>query len=452
MFRRNDPRLRRTLNQISQNLESANESAQAGLFDFNQHFIQPCVAGIGECLTSCVKPCFGTREEQLRRQRRRTRGRAELSFDFYDDWDADEDGGILGWGNNDELDRLLAGSGAASAAQSKRIERQQPGRQRAMSYGTRRDQRGRRKSAVQPHDGGPDPTIIPHSSVLGFLERLPWKIGGKGLRYKPSAADLTDHPGGYRQEGEEAEPLMESQDGDAGTIEGRKKRGHNRDRSYTATSGHTTDSLSSRGDIFPSEDELDDAQPLDDDFAMALQRRVTNLGSDEASSGKTRGGKRPSGSRMSTRSVSSKSIGEGLHKVTSGGGLSEEAIEEVPTLTDLKQQEERVRLEEEAEVERKREAAQRLATKRGLSTDEHAVDDLKAESTAESTTSEIVPPPDVQSPDPLSGSESFPSFDAQAQPTSPPFSEPVSPSPHTSEIQSTGFVPAQLPRFSQQPD
>ncbi len=198
-----------------------------------------------------------------------------------------------------------------------------------MSYGTRRDKHGRRKSAGQPHDGGPDPTIIPQSSVLGFLERLPWKIGGKGLRYKPSAADLRDHPGGYRaEEGEEAEPLMEDHEEHEVAIKASKK--HKRNRSNTATSGHTSDSLSSRGDIFPSEDELDDAQPLDEEFAAILERRNTNMGSDEASSGKPRGGKGLSASRASTRTASSKSTREELRKIMSSGALSDQAIEEVP--------------------------------------------------------------------------------------------------------------------------
>lgn len=47
-----------------------------------------------------------------------------------------------------------------------------------------------------------------------------------------------------------------------------------------------------------------------------------------------------------------------------------EAIEEIPTLSDLKQEEERVRIEEEAEVERKRYDAQQLALKRGLAPDQ----------------------------------------------------------------------------------
>src|SRR5438034_6215062 len=131
------------------------------------------------------------------------------SFDFYDDWDDENDtsGGILGWGN-DELDRLLAGSNVYGGA----VGESQPGRQRTMSYGARRGDRisgARRKSAVPPHDGGPDPTIIPNTSAFGFLGRLPWKIGGKGLRYKPSAADLQEHPGAHRAAVEEHEPLVE---------------------------------------------------------------------------------------------------------------------------------------------------------------------------------------------------------------------------------------------------
>jgi hypothetical protein len=42
---------------------------------------------------------------------------------------------------------------------------------------------------------------------------------------------------------------------------------------------------------------------------------------------------------------------------------------EAPTLVDLHQEEERLRIEEDAEVERKRQAAARLAFERGLQTE-----------------------------------------------------------------------------------
>ena len=373
MYRRNDPRFTRTLQNVVHNIESANESAQANLFTFAHDYINPCVSSIGNCFQSCFAPCFPSREDRLRRNRGRSRGRAELSFDFYDDWEDDENDGLLGWGN-DELDRLLAGSRSYGGAT-------QPSHQRTMSYGTRRDRdgrfpSGRRKSAVQPHDGGPDPTIIPSSSYFGFLGRLPWKIGGKGLRYKPSAADLTEHPGASRRARLEEQPLIEDSGEDE--VRGERRKGHRRNRSHTTGSGHTTDSLSSRGDIFPSEDE-DDAVPLDDEFATVLERRTTGLGADDTNSGKTRSGKRSTGSRMSARTASSRSTHESGRK--SGGNSqvkrSESVIEAVPTLSDLKHEEERVQQEEEAEVERKRREARQLAAKRGLSVERSIVSDPK---------------------------------------------------------------------------
>ncbi|KAF1815893.1 hypothetical protein P152DRAFT_200942 [Eremomyces bilateralis CBS 781.70] len=379
MFR-NDPRLRRTLNQLSQNLEAANETAQVGLYSFSQTYIDPCVSSVTQCLTSCVGTCFPSRDEKLRqdRARRRTRGRgrAELNFDFYDDWDEEggEDSGILAWGN-DELDRLLSGSGSRNA---------QPGREQVMSYGTRRDrlvsgERGRRKSGGQPHDVGVDPTIIPNSNYFGFLGRLPWKIGGKGLKYRPSAADLQDHPGQRRaglEWDESHQPLIEDSEEEAwasvshpdgrGKAKGNMKR-HTRNRSSTTASGQTEDSLSSRGDIFPSEDELDDAVPLDDEFAMVLETRP--VGSEEALSGKT-DSKRPSRSRVSTRSVSSKSIrhdGEQRIKdAKSRVSILEDEDVDAPMLDDLKDEDLRLERQEEEDISRKRRAAHRLAMERGL--------------------------------------------------------------------------------------
>ena len=297
-----------------------------------------------------------------------SRGRAELSFDFYDDWDDNEEGGagqglLGGWGN-DELDRLLAGSGAHEG------QADQPGRHRAMSYGSR----GRRRAL--PKDGAADPTVVPSSSIFGFLERLPWKIAGRGVRYKPSAADLQENPGqGRRTMLGEGELLIdESEEGAEEVGLGRARR----KRSGTATSNSTTNSLSSRGDLFPSEDE-DDAVPLDDEFAMVLERRTTGPTSDDHSSGKKKQGRRPAASRTSTKTASSRDTkNSGKTKSSLSSGKVSDVVEatelQAPSMTDLKQEEERVRMEEEAEVERKRQAAQRLALKRGLSSHE---DDIK---------------------------------------------------------------------------
>lgn len=228
---------------------------------------------------------------------------------------------------------------------------------------------------------------------------------GKVLRYRPSAADLQEHPGT-----KQARPAAaEGAEGGGGLL-----RPHRRIRSDTTASGHTTDSLSSRGDIFPSSDEeLADAIPLDDEFAMVLERRHTSASGGgwagtetESSSGKTgRKVKRPSaGSRTSTRrtlesggtrsssgrkSWSSRrnSEDEGQRQrlmveegedddhrrgitppltemVVAGEG---EVGEEAPTLSELKLEEARLEREEEAEVALRRRDAQKLARERGLS-------------------------------------------------------------------------------------
>ncbi|KAI4223428.1 MAG: hypothetical protein L6R40_008505 [Gallowayella cf. fulva] len=373
-MRHNDPRIRQTLNQITQSVDSAQYSTRASLFAFHQTYLAPCLSGISICLEASCAPCYtcitnaaaSTTPADAARRRRtgRRRGREELSFDFYDDWEAQEE---EGWGN-DELDRLLAGNDLAA-------DGQQPGRRGGMTYG---GIGSRRKTGAGMKDrGAEEANIVPSSSMFGFLERLPWKIGGKGRRYRPSAADLQDVGEGQksktaalkkaRASGED-EPLMEeSESGE----EGRKGRGHGRKRSGTVASRETTNSLSSRGDLFPSEDE-DDAVPLDDEFAMALARRNTQgTLSDENSSRKKPGDSRAA----STKTRSSKSSRS--TRATTGRRQSDAQAEvaEVPSMTDLKEEEERLRLEEEADIEREREAARKLAADRGLLDP----DDLQAE-------------------------------------------------------------------------
>ena len=309
--------------------------------------------------------------------------RPELSFDFYDYWDFDDEGGegsglLGGWGN-DELDQLLAGS-----ARGREREDGQPSRQRRMSYGASRG--GLKRKTALP-SGKDDPTVVPGSSMFGFLERLPWKIGGRGMRYRPSAADLQDNPGGRKWReggheeddggdgGEEREALLEESEGENKIAATRK--GHVRNRSDTATSRSTLNSLSSRGDLFPSEDE-DDAVPLDAEFAMVLERRNT---SDEASSGKTRG-KRPAASRTSTKTESSKEPPRSPGKRKRGASVGSVTVRELdeepelPSIEALREEEDAVRREEEAEVERKREAAERLAEERGLLREERDLDGI----------------------------------------------------------------------------
>ena len=286
-----------------------------------------------------------------------SRGRAELNFDFYDDWEDDENDGLLDWGD-DEHDALLS-SGPSGPTDV------QPGRQRAMSYGTRRDTKSRRKSGIL--DTETEATGVPASSYFGLFGKLTGKIGGhKVLRYKPSAANLQEHPGeGRKSKAPENDPLLEESEG-----EGRRKTRHGRSRSGTAGSGTTSDSLSSRGDLFPSEDE-DDAMELDDEFAMVLERRTTNSGLEDESSSKGKSRKRPkAGSRKSTGTLSSKSSkSKRLSRAESSKSPTREIespIKIIPSLTELKQEEEQARLSEEAEVARRREAAEKLATERGL--------------------------------------------------------------------------------------
>ncbi|KAH8596946.1 hypothetical protein B0O99DRAFT_509302 [Bisporella sp. PMI_857] len=394
-----DPRFRQTWNQFSQNAESATETAAAGIWTFQHKYINPCFGSIASGLEQCTGHCFPDREERARRarERGRTRGRAELSFDFYDDWDEDdglESRGLLGGWGNDELDRLLAGSGSHSGPSD--AIGQAPRRKRGMSYGTR----GRKKTLE------PDPTVIPSTSALGFLGRLPFKLGGT-LRYKPSAADLQDHPGqihtGFPDE--EGEALLQGEDDESPPT-----KGHTRSRSDTASSGETTDSFRSRGDLFPSDGE-DDAVPLDDEFAMALERRMTNAGLDDHSSGKTKSskGKRPMGSK----NVSSRNVSRGTQSTHSRPSIGERragsgtSLPHVPdsaspntiktlSLTDLQHEEERIRLEEDAEVERKREAALRLAKERGLSASE-APHEAVRETKVDSLGIENIPTPRTQS-------------------------------------------------------
>lgn len=128
-------------------------------------------------------------------------------------------------------------------------------------------------------------------------------------------------------------------------------------------------------------DEEDDAVPLDDEFAsVMLARRSTNQGIlEDQGSGKTRtpSGKRPGASRRSTRTPSSKSIrspGMQSQRSASQRSLAPPASPtptrergELPTMLDLKRQEEEIAREEELEIKQKREAAHRLAVQRGLS-------------------------------------------------------------------------------------
>ncbi|KAF2630799.1 hypothetical protein BU25DRAFT_334618, partial [Macroventuria anomochaeta] len=461
MYRRGDPRWNRTIQHISENIEHANETAAENIYGFTQRYVNPCFASITNCCNAAIAPCFPSSNDR-RRSRARSRGRAELSFDFYDDWEEDENDGLLGWGN-DNLERFLGTASNYGATQ-------QPGRQRAMSYGQRaRDPRfdaARRKSTAQAREGQ-DPTIIPSSSYFGFLGRLPFKLGGKGLRYKPSAADLTEHPGALRRSIEEEQPLIEDSDED---LEGSDYKPHRRARSNTHTSGHTTDSFSSRGDIFPSEDELDDAVPLDDEFTIALERRTTGQWEDSGKSNNSGSGKNTrSNSKRPSRSASSRTVSSGRRSDEERGQRKASAmIEEVdvPTLDELSLEEERLRLDEEAELERKRAQAQQLAIKRGLAPSDSSTArtrsrsrNSKASEEAQMSTVQDTVSPLLRSPasENLKTPEDIVSLPSFGEPTSGLDEHvrleeqlpPESPRPTTAVRRRSDeeFVPARLPHF-----
>lgn len=433
-----DPRIRQTWNNISHNAETATESAAAGIWDFTHHYINPCLGSVSQSFEQCTSSCFPDREERARRlrERGRSRGRAEYSFDFYDDWEEEEansGSGLLGWGN-DELDRLLAGSGSSGGKVNS-----QPGKRKGMSYGTGRGG-ARRKRTI---DGGTDPTIIPSTSALGFLQRLPFKIGGT-LRYKPSAADMKDHPGMRREEagvGEEGEPLVDDENRSEGDLDDEIVSGHRRKRSSTTGSGDTSDSFRSRGDLFASDGE-DDAVPISDEFAMVLERRGTGLSIDDRSSGKTRSskGKRVSLSRPLSRTVSrtTQNSDHSRPRLTTRSSSTSaiqsisspaEFILDMPSLTDLQGEEESLRREEDAEVERKREAAIRLAQKRGLSVSKDA---------SPAVAEENLQNDDETSSRPISETEIVTDKDSSEI-----TGDEASPEPSSEE----GFVPARLPKF-----
>ncbi|KAL8975149.1 MAG: hypothetical protein Q9197_000606 [Variospora fuerteventurae] len=353
-MRRTDPRIRQTLNQISQTVDTAQYTTRASLFTFHQNYLSPCLAHLSTCLEASCAPCYtcvtnaasssAHPSDAAARRRRggRRRGREELSFDFYDDWAAEEE---EGWGN-DELDRLLAGNETFAAGDG------QPGRRKGMSYNY-----GGIASRRKGGEEDADANMVPKSSMFGFLERLPWKIGGRGRRYKPSAADLQNVGEGSKGKSKghgEDEPLIS--ESESGAELGKSR--HGRKRSGTVGSRETTNSLSSRGDLFPSEDEAD-AVPLDDEFAMVLARRTTqgtlsddnSRGKSRAASARTKSSKSPSSVRKTPRRPSDERV---------------DAAQVPPSMTDLKQEEARAGAEEEESVERDREAARILAAERGL--------------------------------------------------------------------------------------
>jgi hypothetical protein len=295
---------------------------------------------------------------------------------------------------------------------------------------------------------------------------------GGTLRYKPSAADLQENPGSMRAEfrdEEEGEPLIADEHSEE---ERDKRKGHTRNRSSTTSSGETSDSFRSRGDIFPSDGE-DDAVPLSDEFAMVLERRMT--GTDDRSSGKTRSskGKRPAGSRnVSSRNLSRTtqdsqsrpSLGRshnnsGASLPQTPDALSPDLAEEVPSLADLQQEEERIRHEEELEVDRKRQAAAKLAAERGLHLRERAeeniseakldppvVEDIPAPASSEIETAEV--PIEASGEEVAGAAGAEPGPETQSTEVLQPPVNIDEPGKPAQEPPKDEFVPARLPHFS----
>lgn len=369
-----DPRLRQRWNQISHNAETVTENAAAGIWTFQHRYVEPCLASLAEAVEPCIAPCLGDRDERAARLRRGAhhstathRAAAEYTFDFYDDWD-DDDEALAATRGSVDWERLLTGEEAENHQQQ---QQQQPRRKRGMSYGTRRG------GEADVDDDDPSTTIIPSTAPLGFLGRLPWKVGGT-LRYKPSAAFLKDHPGGGARL-DENRPLLDREDEneDVDLHPHVTRHTHSRKRSGTAGSGVSSDSYRSRGDLFPSDgEEYEDAMEIDDEFAVALAR-VDDRASSNTRSSK---GKRPArrGSRaVSATTLSSSTSKSSLRAAGSGGqprGQQQSNLEDsmhstivTPSMEDLQLEEDAVARQEDEEVARKRQVAAQLARQRGLS-------------------------------------------------------------------------------------
>ncbi|KAI0596745.1 hypothetical protein F4775DRAFT_563351 [Biscogniauxia sp. FL1348] len=435
-----DPRLRQRWNQISHTTETVTENAAAGIWSFGHTYINPCLASATSSLDNCVTVCFGDREERARRarERQRTRGRAEYSFDFYDDWDEElsgQDGGLLGGWRREDWDRVLAGTGAGKGA-SGEVQDQPRGRNRGMSYGTRG---GRRKPSEQE-----DPTIIPSTAPLGFLARLPFKIGGT-LRYKPSAANLQEHPGALRHELEgEHEPLLGASGDD--DLHPDEIPAQNRKRSGTTGSGGTSDSFRSRGDLFPSDGEGDeDAIPLDDEFTMDLDHvddRSSNM--TKSSKGKRIAGyKTPRSVSRTTTDSRRPSLRLSYH---SPSNPQSPALLSAQAMEDLQMEEARLEREEEAMIEKKRLAAVGLALRRGLSRENLAIESVP-EAKSEIVEVDVVRVPEQAILDEVTDDEEV-DDDIRPRPAVHTHNEPHPSTASTAKDTPDGqFVPARLPFF-----
>jgi len=308
------------------------------------------------------------------------RSQPESNFDFYDDWEDDENDALLAWGNEEY-------------EQNNGMNRAQPTPHNTMNYGSGGDTkagRARGKGTVLPYDEEADPTTIRKSSIFGFMERLPFKVGPRSLRYRPSAADLKDRSRGKKRLDPSADVLEEEEytEQAAQPFKGRK-------RSTTQTSGHTIESLSSRGDIFPSDDE-DDAIPLDDEFELGLERLERRNTDDDASSGRTPRSRRSANSQTTSRTHSARKLRRQNSAKSQPDSLqrsisSDSRIVVISSLSELLNEEHKLQQEEEDEIEKKRDAARKLALESGFGVKEetgHGDPESKEEAPAVSPLSE----------------------------------------------------------------
>ncbi|GAB1314114.1 hypothetical protein MFIFM68171_04324 [Madurella fahalii] len=493
-----DPRLRQRWNQLSHNTEAITSDAAAGIWTFGHRYVNPCLASLANAVDSCTSVCLGDREERARRARERDRGarrtRAEYSFDFYDDWEDDygygydygyggEYAGIGGLGGGGgggggsssgggggggllgaDWDRLLAGTGGGRGYGRGEVGGgdvvDQPRRKRRMSYGTRGPRK--RVSGTEEED---DPNVIPRTAPLGFLGRLPFKIVGS-LRYKPSAANLKDHPGGGLSQGhhgdrggggEEREPLLGTSDEEDHMRRNnhRKKSPpqQSRPRSGTTESGDTSSSFRSRGDLFPSDGEgEEDAVPLDDEFTVALERV------DDRSSNKTRSskGKRPADrdrDKGLSRTVSRTTLSSthtpdeaksDTSRVVSPPRRADDPAP-APSLEDLRQEEERAEREEHEEIERRRKAASQLAQQRGLSKNELAGPPQMFREIKDDSLDQERQDPPAEEPIPINNNTVAAEEDGQQVEEMKPPTPTIIGNRTTGD--ESGFVPARLPHF-----
>ncbi|RYP05189.1 hypothetical protein DL764_003969 [Monosporascus ibericus] len=436
-----DPRLRQRWNQISQTTETVTENAAAGIWSFGHTYITPCLASVGSAFDSCTTVCLGDREERARRarDRQRARGRAEYSFDFYDDWDEElfgEEPGGSTWGGwrSEDWDRLLAGTGKRRNVPGE-VTEQPRGKKRGMSYGTR----GVRKTAT----GEEDPTIIPSTTPIGFLGRLPFKLGGT-LRYKPSAANLQDHPGALRMVHDgEHEPLLGPEEDGEGSHSEDEPRAQTRKRSGTSGSGNTSDSYRSRGDLFPSDGEgEEDAVPLGDDLGVMLDRVDDRL-SNRTRSSKGKKVAESGIARSASRTTISSALSSLRGKRSFASNPQSPLVGSAPSLEDLRQEEERLEREEDQALEKKRQAAADLALRRGLSRE-----NLQIASVPEAKT-EMVRVEDVHTPESAVIEEVTADdgdVESASEPTLTELHPPETPAAPNKPPDSE-FVPARLPYF-----